>query len=507
MRASLPAVRALALLLCFYLITVGALAAIVGLDIGLTAASNHQGGLALVETWGVSLVLAYPLVRGLLVGLSGSRTRRSGVRVRPGDQPRLWQRVERTAQAMGVRPPAEIWLVDHPQAAVSQDSRLLGLVPGRRRMVLGLPLLHGLTASELDAVVAHELGHFAHGDTRLSALTTRNRAGLQQVLSRYSSEDGGPGQWLNGVFAGYARFCLRSSQATARRQELAADTAAARFAGPDALIGTLRATVTMTRAHHGYLSGFRDIGRELGLAPQADQVYPGFQAFLQSGSWRQEQDRLTDDPPGARQSPYDSHPPMAERIERLRQLPARDACAADPTPAHTLLDRPTETCAMVVASRPGAADQREVDWDTLAAAAGRAELDRETAGLRDAARAILRRRPDQLPALLDAVDEGRWKEIADWMPREGMSRTVSSDAGRSMTESAAADALYSWALTTLVDQGRGRWLLNWDQGHHLDLDPGLDATLGPALDTALDPGARDTTPLRRLLRLDQQVSP
>ena len=506
MRASLRTVRALALLLGFYLITTALLAAIVGLDIGLTAASNRQGALALVETWGVSLVLAYPLVRGLLVGLTGNRHRRSGLQVRRADQPRLWQRVERTAQAMGVRPPAEIWLVDRPQAAVWQDSWLLGLVPGRRRMLLGLPLLHGLTASELDAVVAHELGHFAHGDTRLSALTTRNRAGLRQVLSRYSSEDGGPGQWLNGVFAAYARFCLRSSQATARRQEFAADAAAARLAGPDALIGALQATPALTRAHHSYLSGFRDIGKELGLAPQAGQVYPGFQAFLRTDSWRRERQQLTDDPPRQRQSPYDSHPPMSERVERLRQLPASTASTPDPTPAHTLLDRLPETCAMVVSARPKVPEQREVDWDTLAAAAGRAELDRETAGLREAARATLRRRPDPLPALLDAIDEGRWKEIADWMPREGMSRTVSPEAGRSMTEAAAADALYSWTLTTLVDQGRGRWLLDWEHGNHLALDPGLDTALGPALDTALTPGSPDTTALRRLLG-PTQVSP
>ena len=499
MRASAGAVRAFALLLGFYLVTTVALAAIAGLDIGLTAASNHQGTLALVETWGVSVVLAYPLVRVLLAGLAGDHRRRSGLRVRRAEQPRLWQRVERTAEAIGVRPPAEIRLVDQPEAAVRQDSWLLGLVPGRRRLALGLPLLHGLTASELDALIAHELGHHAPGDTRLTALTTRNRASLEQILSRYDAEGAGVGQWLNGVFASYARFCLRSSQATARHQELAADAAAARLAGPDALVGALQAALLLPQAHHGYLSRFRYIGKALDLMPPADQVYPGFETFLRTDAWQQERNRLTDDPPRERQSPYDAHPPLAERIEQLRLLPAVAVATPDPTPAHTLLDHLTETCALVVSGRRGASEQREVDWDTLAAAAGRAELDQESAGLRSAAGATLQRRPDLLPLLLDAIDEGRWKEIADWMPREGMSRTVTPEAGRSMTEAAAADALYSWALTTLLYQGRGRWLLDWEQGNRLDLDKGLDAALAPALDTALDPQSPDTTALRRLL--------
>ncbi|WP_161790087.1 M48 family metallopeptidase, partial [Streptacidiphilus carbonis] len=476
MRASLPGVRALVLLLGFYLFLVAALAAIVGLDLGLTSASNHQGGLALAETWGVSLLLAYPLLCGLLVGNTGNPGRPVGLRVRPADQPRLWQHVERAAKSTAIRPPAEIWLVDRPEAALQQGSWLLGLIPGRRRLVLGLPLLHVLTCSELDAVIAHELGHFG--------LVHRNRTSLRQVLPRGSSQDPRTGQWLNGVFASYARFCLRITQDTAQHQEQAADAAAARLAGPEAMIGALRATAPLAQAHRRYLGDYRDLGWNLDLVPSADLVYPGFQTFLRTDSWQQECAQLSVAPQRQKQPRYDPHPPLPERIEQLRRLPAKTA--ATPDPALTVLSDPVATCAQVASTRPGAAERRQVDWDTLAAAAGRAELDQESAGIRDASWATLRSRTD-LPLLLDAVDAGRWKEIADWMPREGMSRTVTPEAARSMTEAAAADGLYSWLLTDLVAQGRAHWHLDWEQGKRLHLTPAVEAALPPALDTALTP--------------------
>jgi len=49
----------------------------------------------------------------------------------------------------------------------------------------------------------------------------------------------------------------------------------------------------------------------------------------------------------------------------LVRLSASSSCCCstpDSTPAHTLLDHLTETCALVVSARPGASEQREVDW-------------------------------------------------------------------------------------------------------------------------------------------------
>ncbi|WP_051945234.1 M48 family metallopeptidase [Streptacidiphilus rugosus] len=506
MRAFLRTAQALALLLGFYALILGLLAAIVALDIGTTAAAGARGGMILVEVWAVSLALAYPLLRGLFIG-GGNRRRPAGVRVHRTEQPRLWQRVDHVAAAINTVAPAEIWLVDDVQAAVSQSSWLLGLIPGRRRMLLGLPLLTGLTTAELDAVIAHELGHYGHGDTRLGGIVARNRAGLQQVLARYSAEEGGWGQWIGSLFRRYARFCLLRSQASARRQELAADAAAARVAGREATISALRALAPLDEAHQRFGRDYAGMGWALGLRPTAEEVVPGFQAFLRSEAWRQEHARLLADPPRRKQSPYDSHPPTAERIAALQALagvPGPRGADADPDArADALLDDPVVTAGLVVSARPGAASRTQLGWTELAAAAGNAELDQESAALRTAAKAVLRREVD-VPLLLDVIDAGRWSDVVDWMPREGMSRTVTPAAGLSMNGAAASDCLYSMLLAAFVGQRRGRWTLDWESGRRLVLDEGLDAAIGPALDAACAPEGSappTTAPLRELLRL------
>ncbi len=54
---------------------------------------------------------------------------------------------------------------------------------GRRRvMVLGLPLIQVLTVSELEAVIAHEFGHYAGGDTR-QAWVYRTREKIGRTLA------------------------------------------------------------------------------------------------------------------------------------------------------------------------------------------------------------------------------------------------------------------------------------------------------------------------------------
>lgn len=60
------------------------------------------------------------------------------VALTPQDQPELWEQVRAAAEAMGERPPDELYLVAEVDAGVAEQSRLLGLLPGRRRMLLGL---------------------------------------------------------------------------------------------------------------------------------------------------------------------------------------------------------------------------------------------------------------------------------------------------------------------------------------------------------------------------------
>ena len=82
-------------------------------------------------------VMAYATWRAL-------RTRRgvpAGVPVTRTDAPELWSLIDAAAGAAAVRAPDSVIVVAEPTATLSEHTRLLGLIGGRRDLYLGLPLL------------------------------------------------------------------------------------------------------------------------------------------------------------------------------------------------------------------------------------------------------------------------------------------------------------------------------------------------------------------------------
>lgn len=81
--------------------------------------------------------------------------------------PDLWKTVKDISVKMGVRTPRQIvtgldvnaWINDRPQHSVIEDKSFKGLT-----LYISLPLLRILTVSELQAVIAHEMAHYAGGD-------------------------------------------------------------------------------------------------------------------------------------------------------------------------------------------------------------------------------------------------------------------------------------------------------------------------------------------------------
>jgi Zn-dependent protease with chaperone function len=422
MRTSTRALQAVGLLLGFYLVTLGTLAALAVVDIVLVLRTT--AGTPVVaegKVIGATAVIALPLVRGLLMSRPrrGDRTT-AGVRVTPQDQPELWARVTRVAEQVGTRPPAEIHLVAAVNAAVSEDTHLMGLLPGRRRMFLGVPLLLGMTTAQLDAVLAHELGHYGNHDVRLAATTVRGMAGVQAVAGSYTTAHSWMNRLMRDFFSWYAHLYQRVSYAVRRRQELAADGTAARIAGRDHTAAALRQLPALDAAYGFYVERYASIGWDAGLMALPEEFFSGLYALLAEPSRQRELDELRREPPDAEPHPYDSHPPLSERLARIEALPDdRRAATGTEQPALTLLRGARRLCARVAedALSPEAAAKRPVDWDELARGAGRAALVREADQVLRTASSAVGVPVTGLPGLLDAIDRGWLGAVAEALPK------------------------------------------------------------------------------------------
>ncbi|GAB2605150.1 hypothetical protein Aab01nite_79010 [Paractinoplanes abujensis] len=227
--------------------------------------------------------------------------------------PDLWRLVGDMAVAAGTRAPDEIRLVPEVNAAVTEDTKWLGLIEGTRRLYLGVPLLQTFTVDQLKSVIGHELGHYSGSHTRLAAITYRGRLALRETLSRV-----GRFNVAGWVFKAYGWLFLMVSNAVTRRQELEADEVSVRVAGVEAATSAMREIPVVAAAWNFYFGRYIAYGWEQGFAP--DDVFGGFRHLYYARA--AELSRMRAEEPGGETSRWDTHPSTGERIAAMRALPA-----------------------------------------------------------------------------------------------------------------------------------------------------------------------------------------
>jgi Zn-dependent protease with chaperone function len=134
---------------------------------------------------------------------------------------------ERAAAALGCTAPRRVVVGVECSAAIDASVRRRR----RRTLVVGLPVLLSLSVEELEAVIAHELGHVSDAHSRFGAWILYVRATWQN-LALTVGQGGGPVAWALNLFATWywPRFNA-ASLVQARASELQADRDAAALAG------------------------------------------------------------------------------------------------------------------------------------------------------------------------------------------------------------------------------------------------------------------------------------
>ncbi|MFD9253118.1 M48 family metallopeptidase [Streptomyces bottropensis] len=535
MGATLRALRALVLLAGFYLLGVLLLAALAGADylLYLYAPSSLAPKLYVV-----SVLLAIPLVRGLFMLRTPKGEDPPGLPVTEADEPALWRTVRELAAAVGTRAPSRIVLTADVNAAVSEDARLLGLLPGPRHLYLGIPLTQGLTEAQLRAVLAHELGHYSNADTRLAAITARGRAQVLRTIGHFEEradrtagrerarlekknakaaakgkktkeiDTTGAGityRVMARLYAGYGKLYIRATLTGSRRQEYAADAAAARIAGRDATASALREIPALDAAFGFYMNSYATLGAEARLLPPRGEFFGGYGRML---SARQlELIGLRTELPTEPTSPYDSHPPIADRVERIEALPADGRADEARGAALGLLTDPDRTLAALedaVLTEDVLRFRRTADWQELLDGAMVANLASLDTALHRALAMYTKSHPS-LAALLKVIDDGQLWQLARRLPLSDQAAEAQGRAFREFARPALADALQGMVLAELSAHSRLSWQFSWSKPAAVRLPPapdGTEADLGTAIAAAVADHP-DTGPLRTLLPAPQ----
>ncbi len=258
-------------------------------------------------------------------------------------QPRLFAELESIAAALNEPLPREVYLIGAPNAFVADRGGVLGF-GSRRIMGLGLPLLSLLTVSQFRAVLAHEFAHYYGGDTSLGPWVYRTKTSIVRIFENIGSVGELARIAILGLMymavamllKGYFIAFLRVINLVSRRQEYRADELACLVAGRQNLIDGLQSI------HHAAVAWTPYWNNEVS-PPLSDgnlvAMGEGFARFvsvpeISSALSKSLSQRMQEE----KTQPYDTHPPLRDRITAAQKFPDSGALASETQPASSLID-------------------------------------------------------------------------------------------------------------------------------------------------------------------------
>jgi heat shock protein HtpX len=351
-------VLAIALLIGFYVLAIGiaGLLLVVAYELGTEAISHNTFGTLKIVFFcvvGAGIILWSILPRF-------DQFKAPGPELSKEDQPALFEMITSLSLATGEAMPTGVYLLPDVNAWVAQRGGILG-IGSRRIMGLGLPLMQILSVTQLRAVLAHEFGHYYGGDTRLGPLVYNMRGAIGRTVFNLARRN----SILYKPFAWYGSGALRITQDVSRQQEHAADELAARTVGAQPLAGALGAIHSGAIAYGPYLQQEVHPLLRLRVRPA---FATGFAQFLAAPRIEKVvSEEIAREIAEGKSDPYDSHPPLRERLTELAKLPQGRTPDGD-LPATSLLRSLDALEAELLASATGKTEirtWRSVLWERV----------------------------------------------------------------------------------------------------------------------------------------------
>lgn len=267
-----------------------------------------------------------------------------GLLLTPAEQPALFEMLKEVAESLNEPMPREVYLIGEVNAFVRDRGGFLGF-GSWRVMGIGLPLFSMFTVSEFRAVLAHEFAHYYSGDTRMGPWVAR----AQSAMARTFQNIGRVGQlgrvaiiqilYLVVVFIlkNLFIFFLKVVHFVSRKKEFRADELACLIAGAGPLVTGLR------KIHGGGLAWHAYWATEVAPLVGDGYVPPignGFVKFLAAPKIAEKvEQHLQEELDQSKTDPYDTHPPLKQRLSAIQALKL-DSAISDDRPATTLLNQP-----------------------------------------------------------------------------------------------------------------------------------------------------------------------
>jgi Zn-dependent protease with chaperone function len=244
-----------------------------------------------------------------------------GLVLEPSDAPEFFAHIGELADKIGTEPPSHVVVgVDDNFFVTEAPFSIHEHFPGEqhphpaeqsiegRALFVSLPLMRILERDELDGVLAHELAHFVAGDT----------AQLSKLNMQFKAFDSYMGQLAESFTWGVASCMVAFralfeliTQEHSRVAEFHADQRAADATSAESISHSLLKIAAYSGYRHKTESEILEEMSKQQNLQIGGRVKEGFAAFLEEDAFRETV--LQEAVP----HPFDSHPPLRERLQQL----------------------------------------------------------------------------------------------------------------------------------------------------------------------------------------------
>jgi Zn-dependent protease with chaperone function len=178
----------------------------------------------------VQLAVTWAVLRALWVRITPAK----GIDLSRDDAPALFEAIDEVRAVIGARRVRRVAIFTEVNAGLAEYPRLGVLGWWRSDLFIGLPLLHGMDAGEVRAVIAHELAHLSHQHSRVGTLAQRAALTWRRLAEGLNTDRARFGAWIFRSFAEwYVPRLGAATLAMRRAQEFEADALAVRVAGAE----------------------------------------------------------------------------------------------------------------------------------------------------------------------------------------------------------------------------------------------------------------------------------